>query len=368
MGLESSPTYISDLNSAWPLGTDVKSAGDDHMRNIKSTLLATFPSITGAVTATHGELNLLAGAGTSGAGMLADIGALTDPNADRVLFWDDSAGAVAQLAPDGTNVTISGTTLGLGAALSLTAATFSGTVGANLFSGSGASLTSLNATNLSSGTVADARLSANVPLLDASNTFSKSGANAQRLTTTNATPARVEFATSSSLRGSIGAAGTTSDGVNGTAAGDLFFRAESGTFFFSGDAGTTAHLKLSASGVVTPNANASEVGFKGTPFSGGALKTDNYTCVLSDAGGAIVMSASGKTITIPANASVAYPVGTVLVFGATGVGAVSIAITSDDLRLAGTGSTGTRTLAANGVASALKITSTVWLISGAGLS
>jgi len=56
MGLETG-TYISDLNSANPLGTDLKSAGDDHLRLIKSTILATFPNITGAVTSTHTELN-----------------------------------------------------------------------------------------------------------------------------------------------------------------------------------------------------------------------------------------------------------------------------------------------------------------------
>ena len=45
----------------------------------------------------------------------------------------------------------------------------------NSFTGSGAGLTSLNATNVSSGTLADARLSANVPLLNGANSFS--GAN-----------------------------------------------------------------------------------------------------------------------------------------------------------------------------------------------
>lgn len=53
-------------------------------------------------------------------------------------------------------------------------ATFAGTVVGGLFSGSGASLTTLNASNLSSGTVADARLTANVSLLDAAQTFSAS--------------------------------------------------------------------------------------------------------------------------------------------------------------------------------------------------
>jgi hypothetical protein len=36
--------------------------------------------------------------------------------------------------------------------------------------------------------------------------------------------------------------------------------------------------------------------------------------------------------------------------------------------LAGTGSTGSRTLAANGVASAVKVDSTSWIISGNGLT
>ena len=35
---------------------------------------------------------------------------LTDANADRILMWDDSAGAIAQLAAS-TNLTISGTNI-----------------------------------------------------------------------------------------------------------------------------------------------------------------------------------------------------------------------------------------------------------------
>lgn len=52
--------------------------------------------------------------------------------------------------------------------------TGAGTISATLFSGSGASLTTLNASNVSSGTLADARLSSNVPLKDAANTFTAS--------------------------------------------------------------------------------------------------------------------------------------------------------------------------------------------------
>jgi hypothetical protein len=60
MGLESA-TYISQLNSANPVGAvDPKAQGDDHIRLVKSTLQASFPNITGAMTKTHTELNAMA--------------------------------------------------------------------------------------------------------------------------------------------------------------------------------------------------------------------------------------------------------------------------------------------------------------------
>lgn len=59
MGLETG-TYISDLNASNPASGDAKSQGDDHIRLVKSTILATFPNITGAVTKTHTEINGLA--------------------------------------------------------------------------------------------------------------------------------------------------------------------------------------------------------------------------------------------------------------------------------------------------------------------
>lgn len=59
MGLETG-TYISDLNASNPASGDAKSQGDDHFRLLKSTLQATFPNITGAVTKTHTEINALA--------------------------------------------------------------------------------------------------------------------------------------------------------------------------------------------------------------------------------------------------------------------------------------------------------------------
>lgn len=96
----------------------------------------------------------------------------------------------------------------------------------------------------------------------------------------------------------------------------------------------------------------------------------NYTIVLADSGKQIlhpVGDNNPRTFTIPANASVAFPVGTAITF-VNKINDVTIAITTDTLTLVGTGSTGPRVLAANGMATALKITSTEWLISGTGLT
>ncbi len=61
MALETG-TYISDLVSTNPVhASDDVSQGDDHIRLIKSTLLNTFPNVTGAMNASHTELNLLVG-------------------------------------------------------------------------------------------------------------------------------------------------------------------------------------------------------------------------------------------------------------------------------------------------------------------
>jgi hypothetical protein len=64
-------TYISSLNSANPPGGDPVSQADDHIRLLKATLQSTFPSITGAVTKTHTQINdLLEKAGGTMTGAL----------------------------------------------------------------------------------------------------------------------------------------------------------------------------------------------------------------------------------------------------------------------------------------------------------
>lgn len=99
-------------------------------------------------------------------------------------------------------------------------------------------------------------------------------------------------------------------------------------------------------------------------------KSAAYTTVLGDAGKHIwhpTADNNARTFTIDSNANVAYVVGTTLTF-VNEINTVTIAITSDTLVQAGTGSTGSRTLAANGMATALKVSATRWYINGTGLS
>lgn len=110
------------------------------------------------------------------------------------------------------------------------------------------------------------------------------------------------------------------------------------------------------------------VGFRNIPQN---IQAANYQCVLADSGKHIYHASgagAGDTYTIPANGTVAFPIGTAITFVNDDSNAVSIAITTDTLALAGSALTGTRTLAATGVATALKVTATRWIISGTGLS
>jgi hypothetical protein len=107
------------------------------------------------------------------------------------------------------------------------------------------------------------------------------------------------------------------------------------------------------------------IGYREAPLNS---KTAGYTLIASDAGKTILMNGSSVTLTIPANASVPFPTGTVFIVINVNASALSIAITSDTLTLVNSSTTGTRTLAQNGVATCIKIGATSWLISGAGLT
>jgi hypothetical protein len=117
-----------------------------------------------------------------------------------------------------------------------------------------------------------------------------------------------------------------------------------------------------------PEADAT-LGFLNIPQNS---RSADYTLTISDSGKHILhpsADTTARTFTIPANGSVPFPVGTAVTFiNQNGAGVITIAITTDTMRLAGDGTTGSRTLAANGIATAIKLTSTEWIISGTGLT
>jgi hypothetical protein len=120
-----------------------------------------------------------------------------------------------------------------------------------------------------------------------------------------------------------------------------------------------------STGIFSPS--AANVGYKGVPKvyeTGGYV--GSYTVQYSDAG-KFITSEGTRTITIPNDETLNFEIGTAITF--IPLNAMTIQVESPDtLRLAGTGATGARTLAAWGVATAVKVDVTVWVISGNGLT
>jgi hypothetical protein len=159
---------------------------------------------------------------------------------------------------------------------------------------------------------------------------------------------------------------------------------ESGLTDFSTATGTGAVVLATSPTLVTPalgtpsSGNLSSctadgtnaVGFLNIPQN---VQTGSYTLVLGDSGDHIFRSTGGAaTWTIPAASSVAYPIGTALTFINLSSTAVTIAITTDTMYLSSAGTTGSRTLAQYGSATAIKVagvsSSGIWVISGSGLT
>ena len=125
---------------------------------------------------------------------------------------------------------------------------------------------------------------------------------------------------------------------------------------------------LNGGTVVPPAAPvATNPGYLGIPQNGQAA---SYTLVMSDISKDIYLTGSvaAQSVTIPANASVAFPIGTVLTITNDSTVPWTIPITTDVLLWSPSGGTGTRTLAANGSAAILKKTATRWWITGNGLT
>jgi hypothetical protein len=166
---------------------------------------------------------------------------------------------------------------------------------------------------------------------------------------------------------------------NGATNPAKYLRVSGGVVYWINNANTSAIWQMDDTGLITQYndalfsgsygpTSALSIGYRGLPqFNPGG----SWTGVLYNAGQSIIMG-NAQTFTIPANSSVAYPIGTTLTIinSATGAGQnCTISSLGDTLYQANTsGTTGSRTLAPLGIATAIKTGSTTWVISGVGLS
>jgi hypothetical protein len=160
----------------------------------------------------------------------------------------------------------------------------------------------------------------------------------------------------------------TADGGGITLKGstDKTFNYVNSTGLWTANIGVAATSFTGLAAAATTASTAASVGYMGIPQSATATTA---TLAIGDAGKHIYVTTNSQTITIPANSVVAYPIGTAITFVAgPSATTVSIAIASDTMYLTGTGTTGTRTLAAYGSATAMKVSATVWFIAGTGLT
>jgi hypothetical protein len=118
-------------------------------------------------------------------------------------------------------------------------------------------------------------------------------------------------------------------------------------------------VTITATGTIA----ADTIGYRGLPQNS---QTASYTLALSDQGKHISITTGG--VVIPANASVAFPIGATIVVYNNSASNQTISITTDTIYLAGTATTGSRTLAQRGLATCVKVAATTWVVSGAGVT
>ena len=118
-------------------------------------------------------------------------------------------------------------------------------------------------------------------------------------------------------------------------------------------------FRILSTGGITSGDLADAVGYKGVPQNS---QTASYTLALSDMGKHISITTGG--VVIPANGSVAFPIGSTITVYNNSASAQNISITTDTLRLAGTATSGTRSLAQRGLATCIKVAATEWVVTG----
>ena len=198
-------------------------------------------------------------------------------------------------------------------------------------------------------------------------TFSNTGGAAVGSTFNGSAARTVDYSTVGAPKADgTGASGTWDINISGTAAtATSATTADTATTTANLSSGTASNTSFDANNTVTDTGtiSAASPGFRGIPQNS---QTASYTLTLTDAGKHISITTGG--VIVPSNGSVAFPVGTTVVLFNNSSSSQNVTITTDTLRWAGTTSTGTRTLAAYSLATLIKVASTTWVISGAGVA
>lgn len=182
---------------------------------------------------------------------------------------------------------------------------------------------------------------------------------------TNFAQARSNLGLGSAATANTGTSGATVPFLNGnnTWSGAQTFTATlsvSGALTLSG---TVDHRLTS-----NPSAlSAESIGYRAAPVT---TRDVDYTLVLGDSGRTILhASGTPHTWTIPPEASVNYPNGTVIILANIGAGAVTIARGAGvSLRRTGSGTNSNATLSQHGIGSITKLGSDIWYINGLGIT
>ena len=223
--------------------------------------------------------------------------------------------------------------------------------------------TNLAVTNLLAGNATATNLNATTAILTnltstnaTSTNLNATTAVLTNLTSTNATSTNLNATTA--VLTNLTSTNATSTNLNATTAVLTNLTSTNATSTNLTTTNLTATTVLDAGTI-----GAAAPGFRGLPQN---AQTGAYTLALSDIGKQVSNTTGGWVI--PANASVAFPVGAAVVLFNNSGSSQTVSITSDTLRLAGTATTGTRTLAQYGLATCTKVSATTWVITGAGLS
>ena len=165
---------------------------------------------------------------------------------------------------------------------------------------------------------------------------------------------------------------TTTGNVNFTASSNVSLGSNTNIHITGGNNGQyirtdgNGHLSFAT---VSVSPGSDNIGYLNIPQNS---QSADYTIVAGDSGKHIFHPAAdttGRTFTIPSHATTPFDIGTTVVFiNDASAGTITIAIDTNTLLWLPSGSTGSRTLAASGMATCVKVTSAKWIITGVGIT